>query len=58
MSLDFIESKGYYKIENGILDLKINIKNIIIKENYIYIEYDIYVEDYNNGEFIFELKIN
>lgn len=51
------KSKGYYKFLKNTLDIDINVKEITINEYDIYVEYDIYFDDFKNGEFIFELEI-
>ncbi len=51
------KSKGYYRILESNLDIEIDVKKILVDEYYIYVEYDIYFENYKNGEFIFEVEI-
>lgn len=56
MELDFNTNKGNYIINNNILSLDIDTKEYKVTDKTIYIAYDIYIENYKNGEFIFEVN--
>ena len=51
------ELEYFIKMFNSYLDGEVLTNNLIIKNNYIYIEYELYLQDEYMGKFKYELNI-
>lgn len=56
--LDFKNNKGYYKIDNlnCTFNLKIEIKKIIEKDRYLYIEYGLFINNTHLGKYKYKFS--